>query len=48
MERVRLAMVGSKLAAHLHLNNLSKLRGLKVDVVAVASQRIYLQKEEYE
>ncbi len=40
MERVRLAMVGSKLAANLHLSNLSKLRGLKVDVVAVVSQRI--------
>jgi predicted dehydrogenase len=40
MERVRLAMVGSKGAAHLHLSNLSKLRGFKVDVVAVASQRI--------
>ena len=40
MERVRLGMIGSQLAAHLHLNNLSKLRGLKVDVVAVASQRM--------
>jgi predicted dehydrogenase len=40
MKRVRLAMIGSQLAAHLHLNNLSKLRGLKVDVVAVASQRM--------
>ena len=34
MERVRLGMIGSKLAANIHLNNLSKLRGLKVDVVA--------------
>jgi predicted dehydrogenase len=33
-------MIGSQLAAHLHLNNLSKLRGLKVDVVAAASQRM--------
>ena len=33
-------MIGSQLAAHLHLNNLSKLRGLKVDVVAVASKRM--------
>ena len=33
-------MVGSQIAAHLHLNNISKLRGLKVDVVAVASQRM--------
>ena len=40
MEKVRLGMIGSQLAAHLHLNNLSKLRGLKVDVVAVASQRM--------
>ena len=40
MERVRLGVVGAQLAAHLHLNNLSKLRGLKVDVVAVASQRM--------
>jgi len=40
MERVRLGMIGSQLAAHLHLNNLSKLRGLKADVVAVASQRM--------
>ena len=40
MERVRLGIIGSKLAAHWHLNNLSKLRGLKVDVVAVASKRM--------
>ena len=40
MDKVRLGMIGSQLAAHLHLNNLSKLRGLKVDVVAIASQRI--------
>jgi len=32
MEKVRLGMIGSQLAANLHLNNLSKLRGLKVDV----------------
>jgi predicted dehydrogenase len=38
MERVRLGMIGSQIAAHLHLINLSKLRGLKVDVVAVASK----------
>jgi predicted dehydrogenase len=38
MERVRLGMVGSRFAAHIHLNNLAKLRGLKVDIVAVASQ----------
>lgn len=40
MERVRLGMIGSQLAAHWHLRNLSKLRGLKVDVVAVVSKRI--------
>ena len=40
MEKVRLGMIGSKLAAHLHLNSLSKIRGLKVEVVAVASQRM--------
>jgi predicted dehydrogenase len=40
MERLRLGMIGSQIAAHLHLNNLSKLRGLKVDIVAVASQRM--------
>jgi predicted dehydrogenase len=40
MDRVRIGMIGSQLAAHIHLNNLSKLRGLKVDVVAVASQRM--------
>jgi predicted dehydrogenase len=38
MEKVRLGMIGSQLAANLHLKNLSKLRGLKVDIVAVASQ----------
>ncbi len=38
MERVRLGMIGSQIAAHLHLNNLSRLRGSKVDVVAVASK----------
>ena len=31
-------MIGSQVSANLHLNNLSKLRGLKVDVVAVASK----------
>ncbi len=40
MEKIRLAMIGSQLAAHIHMNSLAKLRGLKVDVVAVASRRI--------
>jgi predicted dehydrogenase len=38
MKRVRLGMIGSQFAAHLHLNNLSKLRNAKVDIVAVASK----------
>jgi len=38
MERVRIGMIGSQFAADLHLRNLSKLRGAKVDVVAVASK----------
>ena len=38
MERVRLGMIGSQFAADLHLRNLSKLRGAKVDVPAVASK----------
>jgi len=38
MERVRLGIAGSQFAAHLHLNNLSKLRNAKVDVVAVVSK----------
>ncbi len=38
MDKVRLGMIGSQFAAHLHLNSLSKLRASKVDVVAVASK----------
>jgi predicted dehydrogenase len=38
MEKLRLGMIGSQFAAHLHLNSLSTLRGSKVDVVAVASK----------
>ena len=38
MDKVRLGMIGSQFAAHLHLNSLSKLRGSKVEVVAVASK----------
>ncbi len=37
MDQVRLGMVGSQFAAHLHLNNYEKLRGSKLDIVAVAS-----------
>lgn len=38
MERVKIGMIGSQFAAHLHLSNLYRLRGFKVDVVAVASK----------
>ena len=38
MEKVRLGLIGTRFAALLHLNGLSKLRGPKVDVVAVASK----------
>lgn len=38
MERVRIGMIGSQFTADLHLRNLSKLRGAKVDIAAVASK----------
>jgi predicted dehydrogenase len=38
MERVRIGMVGSGFAGRLHLNNYSKLRGLKVEIVAICSK----------
>jgi predicted dehydrogenase len=38
MDRVRIGIIGSQLAADLHLRSLSKLRGANVDVVAVASK----------
>src|SRR4030042_4574638 len=38
MERIKIGMVGSQFAAHLHLNSLSNLRGSKVEVVAVVSR----------
>jgi predicted dehydrogenase len=38
MERVRIGVVGTGLSGRLHLNNYSKLRGSKVDVVAVCSK----------
>lgn len=37
MEQVRIGMIGSQFAARLHLQSLAKLRGVKADVVAVAS-----------
>jgi len=38
MDKVRLGMVGSRFAAHLHLNNLERLRGSKVEIVGIASK----------
>ena len=38
MDRVKIGMVGSQFAADLHLRSLSKLRGTKVEIVAVASK----------
>ncbi len=38
MDRVRIGMVGTGLAGRLHLNNYAKLRGLKVDIVALCSK----------
>ena len=39
MDKVRLGIVGSRFAARTHLaNNFAKLRGLKVEVVGIASQ----------
>ena len=40
MNKVRIGIVGSQFAAHLHLNNLTKLRGTKAEVVAMASRQI--------
>jgi predicted dehydrogenase len=38
MDRVKIGMIGSQFAADLHLRNLSKLRGAKLDVIAIASK----------
>ncbi len=38
MDKIRLGMVGSRFAAHLHLHNFGKLRGLSMEVVAIASK----------
>jgi predicted dehydrogenase len=38
MEKVRVGIVGSQFAAHLHLNNYAKLRGSKMEIVGVASR----------
>ncbi len=38
MDKVRLGVVGSRFAAHLHLNNYEKLRGSKLEIVGIASK----------
>ena len=37
MEKLRLGMIGSRFAAHLHLNNYRNMIGSKMEVVAIAS-----------
>jgi predicted dehydrogenase len=38
MDKVRLGIIGSQFSAHLHLNNYAKMRGSKMEVVAIASK----------
>jgi predicted dehydrogenase len=38
MDKVRVGIVGSRFAARLHLNNLERLRGSKVEIVGIASR----------
>src|SRR4030042_4750467 len=38
MEKVRVGIVGSQFAAHLHLNNYAKLRGSKMEILGIASK----------
>jgi predicted dehydrogenase len=38
MDKVRIGIIGTGLSGRLHLNNYSKLRGLKVDLVAISSK----------
>ncbi|MGQ9645057.1 MAG: Gfo/Idh/MocA family protein [Thermodesulfobacteriota bacterium] len=38
MDKVRVGIVGSQFAAHLHLNNYAKLRGSKMEIVGIASK----------
>jgi len=38
MDRVRIGIIGTGLSGLLHLNNYAKLRGLKVDLVAISSK----------
>jgi predicted dehydrogenase len=40
MDKVKIGVVGTQFAGRLHLNNLAKLRGIKAEVVAVASKQI--------
>lgn len=40
MGRVKIGMVGAQFSARFHMNSLAKLRGVKVDVVAVAAQHL--------
>lgn len=38
MEKLRVGIVGSQFAAHLHLNNYAKLRGSKMEILGIASK----------
>src|SRR4030042_1282539 len=38
MEKVRVGIVGSQFAAHLHLENYEKLRGSKMEILGIASK----------
>ncbi len=38
MEKVRVGILGSRFSAHLHLTNYRKLRGHKMEAVAVAAR----------
>jgi predicted dehydrogenase len=38
MDKVRVGIVGSQFAAHLHLNNYAKLRGSKMEILGIASR----------
>ena len=39
MDKVRIGLVGKGFAARLHLDSIAGVRGLKTDVVAVASRK---------
>ena len=38
MDKVRVGIVGSQFAAHLHLNNYARLRGSKMEILGIASR----------